>query len=73
MGTDVVEIPSIRPYLNLGRAYFDGGDFSQALLDYNKAIEINPKFTKAITGAGTQTTSKVKLVKAFLIIIKRLN
>jgi protein O-mannosyl-transferase len=33
-----------RPYINRGLAYFNQGNFTQAMSDYNKAIAISPEF-----------------------------
>jgi len=43
---DVVQKSSqkARPYNNLGNAYIMQGDFAQAMVDFNKAIELNPNF-----------------------------
>jgi len=42
----------VRPYINLGSAYYQQGDFIQALSNYNKAIEINPGCADAYYGRG---------------------
>ena len=39
-------------YLNQGNAYADSGDLEQAILSYDKAIELNPEFTEAYFNRG---------------------
>jgi tetratricopeptide (TPR) repeat protein len=41
-----------RPYNNRGNAYFDQGDVTQAMSDYNKAIEIDTSFVDAYNNRG---------------------
>ena len=39
-------------YNNRGMAYMDKGQYDQAISDYNKALEINPKFAEAYYNRG---------------------
>ena len=39
-------------YYNQGRAYGQKGQYDQAISDYNKAIEIDPKFATAYNNRG---------------------
>jgi len=41
-----------RPYNNQGLAYYNKGEFDQALSDYNKAIEIDPELAEAHNNIG---------------------
>ena len=41
-----------RPINNRGLAYSNQGNFTQAMFDYNKAIEIDPQFTEAYINRG---------------------
>ncbi len=41
-----------RPYNGLGMVYETQGDLTQALFDFNKAIEIDPHFTEAYNNRG---------------------
>jgi len=41
-----------RPINNRGLGYSNQGNFTQAMFDYNKAIEIDPKFTDAYINRG---------------------
>jgi len=41
-----------RPNYNLGLAYYKSGNFRQALLDYNKAIDIKPGYLEAYINRG---------------------
>ena len=42
----------VRPYINLGSAYYRQGDLVQALIDYNKAVGIDPLCAEAYYGRG---------------------
>lgn len=41
-----------RPYYNLGVAYYQHGDFDQAIVDYDRAIAIKPDYTEAYNNRG---------------------
>lgn len=41
-----------RPYINRGLAYQNQGNLQQAMLDYNKAIEIKPDYAEAYNDRG---------------------
>ena len=41
-----------RPYNNRGFAYDEQGNFTQAISDYNKAIELDPEYAEAYTNRG---------------------
>ncbi len=45
-------IKSADAYNNRGRAYYGKGQYDQAISDYNKAIEINPKHAMAYNNRG---------------------
>ncbi|RKY31419.1 MAG: hypothetical protein DRP74_04965 [Candidatus Omnitrophota bacterium] len=47
-----------RPYSERGNIYLSRGDFTRALNDYNKAIEINPGFDDAYNNRGFLYTKK---------------
>lgn len=39
-------------YFNRGKEYYDEGRHAEAIQDFNKAIELNPKYTKAYNNRG---------------------
>ena len=47
-----VESKDADAYCNRGMAYMNKGQYDQAILDYNKAIEIDPKDGKAYENRG---------------------
>jgi tetratricopeptide (TPR) repeat protein len=53
-----------RPYDNLGVGLAHHGNLTQAILDYNKAIEIFPNFTEAYYNRGVGYAKKGDLNKA---------
>src|SRR3990172_6108157 len=46
------ELSSAKAYLNRGTEYYQKGQCDEATLDYNKAIEIDPKYDKAYFNRG---------------------
>ncbi len=40
-------------YYNLGRAYSKKGQFAKAIEHHNKAIELDPKYARALAGSGS--------------------
>ena len=58
-----------RPYNNRGLAYDEQGNFTQAISDYNKAIEINPNLaTMPIITVGLPILNKVTCPKPSLTL-----
>jgi protein O-mannosyl-transferase len=55
-----------RPYINRGLAYQDKGNFDQAILDYNKAIEIKPNLAEAYINRGLSYQDKGNFDQALL-------
>ncbi|MBF0503470.1 MAG: tetratricopeptide repeat protein [Candidatus Omnitrophica bacterium] len=53
-----------RPYNNRGNAYEKQGNLTQAMLDYNKAIEINPKYAEAYYNRGKIYNQQGKVIQA---------
>jgi lipoprotein NlpI/uncharacterized RDD family membrane protein YckC len=51
-------------YLNLGIAYYKKGQYQQAISNYNKAIEINPRYAEAYTNRGVAYGEKDQYGKA---------
>jgi tetratricopeptide (TPR) repeat protein len=43
---------SAESHLNLGLARYEKGELAEAIVEYNAAIEINPRFTKAYNARG---------------------
>jgi len=41
-----------RPLNNLGLAYFHRGEFSKAMIEYNKALEIDPDYSESYNNRG---------------------
>jgi tetratricopeptide (TPR) repeat protein len=52
-------------YLNRGNAYTGKGQYDQALADYNKAVEINPKFAPSYSNRGRLYFLKKEYDKAW--------
>jgi tetratricopeptide (TPR) repeat protein len=61
-----------RGYGNRGMAYYKQGDFTHALSDFNKAIELNPNYTESYNNRGMSICPKVILHKPCSILIKPL-
>jgi Tfp pilus assembly protein PilF len=53
-----------RPYNNRGLAYDARGRFEQAIADYNKALEINPKYVNAYDNRGVVWARQGRFDKA---------
>ncbi len=51
-------------YLNRGIVYQRKGQYDQAISDYNKALEINPRFAKAYNNRGLAYKKKGKYDQA---------
>src|SRR5436190_15911175 len=45
-------------YVNRGNAYHSRGEYDQAIADYGKAIEINPKYAEAYNNRGATHEKK---------------
>lgn len=59
-------------HINLGNLYAMWGDNSEAMVEYNKAIGLNPKSSVALTNLGTLYTAMGKQRKAFKAFKKAL-
>ena len=53
-----------RPYLNRGMNYYKRGEFTKAIFDFNKAIEIDPKFAGAYHDRGLIYDSQGQIAQA---------
>ena len=55
LSTNADLIKADRPdqYYEIGRAYQKNGNFSQAAIAYQKSLQLDPNFTKSITGLAT--------------------
>ncbi len=54
----------VRPYNNRGLAYYRQGKFAQALLDFNKAIYINPDFAEGYNNRSVLYALKGNFIQA---------
>ncbi len=52
-------------YFGRGNAHFIEGDYDKAFADYNKAIELNPKYAAAYNNRGLTYHKKAEYDKAF--------
>ncbi len=52
------ELKDAAAYNNRGNAYWNEGQYDQAISDYNKALEINPRHTQAYNNRGVAYRSK---------------
>jgi len=66
-GCAKVQRPSLDTdsYLNRGVAYGKKGQYDQAIVDFNKAIEINPRYGKAYINRGAAYFFKREYEKAW--------
>jgi tetratricopeptide (TPR) repeat protein len=53
-----------RPYINRGWGYYNQGNFTQALSDYNKAIKISPEFIYPYDDRGLIFAKEGKFMEA---------
>ena len=51
-------------YNNRGNAWHNKGDYDRAIDDYNKALEINPRYAKAYNDRGNAWSDKGDYVRA---------
>ena len=54
-----------RPYNNRGNAYYQQGNFTQAIADFNKAITINPKDAVVYFNRGNAYNNQGNMQQAF--------
>jgi tetratricopeptide (TPR) repeat protein len=52
------------PYNNLGRAYFNWGDFDKAIEQYRMSLDLNPRHVEAHNNLGAALASKGLLTEA---------
>ena len=50
---DLIKADRPDQYYEIGRAYQKNGNFSQAAIAYQKSLQLDPNFTKSITGLAT--------------------
>lgn len=53
-----------RPYLSLGYCYYTKGNFTQCILNYNKAIALDPKYAEAYNDLGVAYYAQGKFPQA---------
>ncbi len=57
-GTKQTDLNDAVTYYNRGNAYFEKGQHDQAISDYNKALEINPRYAEAYNNRGNAYSEK---------------
>ena len=60
------------PVLKSGNSYCRKGKYDWAISDYNKALELNPKFTEAYYNRGLAIMAKVSMTMPSVISERRL-
>jgi len=55
-----------RPHYNLGEANYKSGHITQSILDFSKAIEINPNFTDAYYNRGNANARQGNFTQSLL-------
>ncbi len=59
------ELNDAEAYVGRGHAYWSEGQSDQAISDYNKALEINPRYAEAYVGRGAAYRSTGQYDKAW--------
>ncbi|OGP69033.1 MAG: hypothetical protein A2170_06220 [Deltaproteobacteria bacterium RBG_13_53_10] len=60
------ELGDAEAYYNRGNAYWDKGQLDQAILDYNRALELNPGYAEAYNNRGVAYRNKGQYDQAIL-------
>ncbi len=63
--TTQTELNDAWAYYNRGLAYFEKGQYDQAISDYTKALEINPRYARAYYDRGSAYARKGQYDKAW--------
>ena len=59
------ELNNPAAYINRGVAYYSKGQYDQAISDYNKALEINPRYAEAYNNRGDAYLGKGQYDKSW--------
>lgn len=64
-------VESSRLYYNLGNAYFKSGDYSHSILNYNRALKLNPSASDArynLSIARNRVQDKIEVLPEFILV-----